>query len=232
MSLTLTDEQAKAILELAPFGRHYGADAVSTALNALIEAERQRRGDPDPVTGAIWGKALLEGTLLSREYDRDTHGHWDAWPIAAVTVDLKETIKLNMRYGFAEVDVALRAFATALKTRFPKGKVVRTQGDAFTVLLPPSAETTIDASLSEELPRLLAPAIQAALPEDGEAKPDLRFTIALLNLRISDPPNTRVLGPLVWAECERAYVLQQSGKASGVQERRLDLHGSVSATHF
>ena len=38
-----------------------------------------------------------------------------------------------------------------------------------------------------------------------------------MRLVISQPPNWQILGPLVWAEAERAHALERAGKAEPVQ---------------
>lgn len=225
---SLTDDEARTLVEYFPFSKTHGADAAKVAFKALLDQESLRRGLPEEGTGAFSRVALTQGSLLNSEYDLSTHGHWDAWELGAVIVDPRETILLNQRYGFAVGDKVLRAVATALKTRFPRGKIVRIHVDAFAALLPPSAETPMDPAFATELPPLLHAAVTAVLPDDGEAPPKLQFTVSLLRLKIANPSHAQVLGPLVWAECERAHVLERSGQANGVQERRVDLAGAVA----
>jgi len=55
----------------------------------------------------------------------------------------------------------------------------------------------------------------------------VEFTISALRLTVRDPSHWQVLGPLLWAEIERAHVLARRGLASGIQERELDLAGRV-----
>lgn len=229
MPLTLTDTQQALLFQLFPWARSR-ATPEDTALQALFDSEQWRRCVPDP-TGAFHRTALMEGPLLAQEYDLTTHAHWDAWEIGAVVVDLRGTILLNQRYGFRTGDQVLKAVAGALRTRFSRGKTVRIHDDAFAALLPPSAEEPLAAAFATELPPLLAAAVKAALPDDGEAPPALDFTVSLLRLKLKAPSHWQVIGPLVWAECERAHVLQRSGAVSGIQERFLDLAGPVPLSH-
>ncbi|MFL5319898.1 MAG: diguanylate cyclase domain-containing protein [Myxococcaceae bacterium] len=226
MSRENTDDQAESLLRLYPFARSQ-PNPLAHALQTLIEEERMRRGTPEPLTGAYSRIALTQGSILNGEFDLSTMGHWESWPIGAVIVDLKETILLNQRYGFQITDGALRAIGEALRARFRSGKLVRMHGDCFAVLLPPSSEVPMSESYATEIPALLTKAVLASLPDDGEPPPGIAFTPALLQLRIVNPPNAAILGPLVYAECERAYVLQRTGGATGIQERRVDLQGSV-----
>lgn len=228
MSYCLTDEQARTLVEYFPFSKTHGKDAPAVAFKALLDQESHRRGVPEETTGAFNRVALTQGSLINAEYDLSTHGHWDAWEIGAVIVDPKELILLNQRYSFSVGDAALKAIVTALKGRFPRGKVVRIHVDAFAVLLPPSAETPLEPAFASELKPLLRAAVEGILPQDGEPKPKLDFTISLLRLKIANPSHAQVLGPLIWAECERAHVLERSGQAHGIQERRVDLAGAVA----
>jgi len=229
MPLSLTDEQEQLLFRLFPWARSR-QDPSSTALQALFDSEQWRRCVPDP-TGAFHRTALMEGPLLAQEYDLTTHAHWDAWELGAAVVDLRGTILLNQRYGFRAGDQVLRAVAGALTSRFRAGKIVRIHDDAFAALLPPSAEEPVQASFAEELPPLLARAVLAVLPEDGEPPPSPEFTVSLLRLKLRAPSHWQVIGPLTWAECERAHVLQRSGTVQGVQERMLDLAGPVPLSH-
>lgn len=189
-------------------------EAEAREFEALREAERYRRGEPEAKSGAFHVWALTQGALLKHEYDLSTHGHWEGWVIGALVVDLQRLINLNMERGFAAGDEALRQVASALARRWPRGKVVRIHGDAFALLLPPSAEVPVTEALLDEA--------RAALP------PELQYTLSLVELTIVSPSHWQVLGPLVWAECERAHVLAKSGQAQGVQRRRIELDAAVS----
>lgn len=228
MTYTLTEEQARTLVDYFPFSRTHGKDAPAVAFKALLDQESHRRGVPEESTGAFNRVALTQGSLINAEYDLSTHGHWDAWELGAVIVDPRELILLNQRYGFSVGDQVLKAIVTALKTRFPRGKIVRIHVDAFATLLPPSAETPLDLSFASDVPELLCAAVSAVLPDDGAPLPKLDFTVSLLRLKIANPSHAQVLGPLIWAECERAHVLQRSGQAEGIQDRRIDLAGAVS----
>ncbi|MFP2909770.1 hypothetical protein ACLESD_32935, partial [Pyxidicoccus sp. 3LFB2] len=53
------------------------------------------------------------------------------------------------------------------------------------------------------------------------------WTVSLLELTVDAPSHWQVLGPLVWAELERTHVMVRTGRASGLQQRRLRLDGFV-----
>jgi hypothetical protein len=57
----------------------------------------------------------------------------------------------------------------------------------------------------------------------------VEFTISALRLTVRDPSHWQVLGPLLWAEIERAHVMARRGRAAGVQERELHLDGRIPA---
>ncbi len=205
----------------------HGEDATLKAVEALVEAESARRGEPDPVSGAFHGLALTQGSLIKREYDLSTHGHWEGWDVGAVIVDVKHLIRVNMEHGFAAGDAVLRAVATALQERFPSARVVRIHPDAFAVLLPPSAEVVIEASLEASTREALARRVPELLAAAKVPELSLDYTVAMLHLTVVKPSHWQVLGPLLWAECERALTLASRGMASGVQRRRVELDAAV-----
>jgi hypothetical protein len=51
------------------------------------------------------------------------------------------------------------------------------------------------------------------------------LTVALLELVIERPHHWRVLGPVVYAELERAQTVQRLGKAEPIQRRRIRMDG-------
>lgn len=205
----------------------HGEDATLKAVEALVEAESARRGEPDPVSGAFHGLALTQGSLIKREYDLSTHGHWEGWDVGALIVDIKHLIRVNMEHGFAAGDAVLRAVATALQETFPSARVVRIHPDAFAVLLPPSAEVAIEASLEPSTREALARRVPALLGAAKAPALTLDYTVAMLHLTVVKPSHWQVLGPLMWAECERALTLASRGMASGVQRRRVELDAAV-----
>jgi hypothetical protein len=44
---------------------------------------------------------------------------------------------------------------------------------------------------------------------------------------VVDPPNWQLLGPLVWAECERALVIARRQPTEDLQQRRVVLDGRL-----
>jgi len=230
----MTEAHAQRLLELSgavpPRARGDAAD-VERSLEQLIAAEEFRRGDPDPISGAQHVYALTQGALLRREYDLSTHGHWEGWEIGAVVVDIRRLILVNQEHGFPAGDAVLHAVASTLKETFPTGRVVRIHSDAFAVLLPPSAERLVDVALEAEARSALGAGVPAKLTEAGHPAIPLEYTISLLHLTIAKPSHWQVLGPLVWAECERAHTMTTGGQASGVQMRRIELDAAVPITH-
>ena len=187
---------------------------------SLLDAERHRRGEPD-ATGAFHALALIQGPLLKHEYDLSTHGHYEeGWEIGAVIVDVQSLITINEAHGFLAGDTLLRLLVATLGGVFPTGKIVRIHSDAFAVLLPPSAEREMTESLSGRVDDALKKSVALATG----------FTISLLALTISKPSHWQVLGPLVWAECERAHTMTRAGQASGIQRRRVELDAAVPMT--
>jgi GGDEF domain-containing protein len=193
-------------------------------VEAVMAAERARAGEPDPVSGAFLRLALTQGTLLKEEYDHSTHFFAGGAVLGAAVVDTVGLIHLNMKYGFPAVDRALAAQVRAMKEVCPRAKVVRIHGDAFAVVLGPTADQPVEASLAPRLMAAVEAATRAALGHEGP----VQVTVALLELTVKNPPNHDVLGPLLWGECERALVLAKRGQGgAGVLERRVDFDAAV-----
>lgn len=184
-----------------------------------------RRGTPDP-TGAFHALALTQGSLLKEEYDLSTHGHADGWVLGAVLVDPVELMLFNQRHGFPAGDAALRAMVQAMREVYPRAKVVRIHTDGFAILLGPTADQRLDPALLPRLRETLGLAVRAVTPASDERK-DVAFTLGLLELTVVDPPNWQVLGPLAWAECERALIIARRKPDAGVQRRRVALDGRL-----
>lgn len=184
----------------------------AAAATALVDAEGHRRGDRDRVSGAFHALALTQGSLLKEEYDLSTHGHAQGWVMGAVVADLRELTVVNMKHGFEEGDRFLRETAAQLQSVSPKAKVVRIHSDAFALLLGPIAEDPVT-------PQHRAKAL-AALKHP--------CTVGLLQLTVVAPSHWQVLGPLVWAECERTLVLARRAPGhDGVVTRRIVLDGGL-----
>ncbi|MDQ3265465.1 MAG: GGDEF domain-containing protein [Myxococcota bacterium] len=226
MAFSLSEELVRKLEALDPKVSRTGVPDAAFALDALIEAEEARRGYPDRISGAFHAMALTQGALIKAEYDLSTHAHHDAWEIGAVVVDLQRTIALNMRYGFEVGDQALRAIVHGLQTLFPTGKTVRIHTDAFAVLLPPSAERPVTEVARTLVESNLPGAVRSVLPDDGDPPEPLNFTVALLRLRIRSPSHWQVLGPIVWAECERVLTETRLGR-TGIATRLIPLDGQV-----
>ena len=222
MPFTISEKSERALLGLFPraAGR---ADAPTWLVDQLVEAELHRVGFPDP-TGAFQALALNQGSLLKEEYDLSTHGHADGWVMEALVVDPVELTVFNMHHGFPAGDAALRAMVSAMKQVVPRAKVVRTHTDGFAMLLGPSADTRLDPRFLQHLREALPRAVEAITPTKSEP---MRFTLGQLRLTVVDPPNWQVLGPLVWAECERALIIARRAPFTDVLERRVELNGRL-----
>ncbi|MCA2979606.1 MAG: GGDEF domain-containing protein [Myxococcaceae bacterium] len=223
MPFPISEKSERALLGLFPrvAGR---ADAPTWLVDQVVDAELHRAGHPDATTGAFHALALKEGSLLKEEYDLSTHGHADGWVVEAAVVDPREFTLFNMRHGFPAGDAALKALVQALKRVLPTAKVVRTHTDGFAVLLGPTADARLRPEHLAELKRALPEAVAGASPAGAEP---MAFTVGALRLTVVDPPHWQVLGPLVWAECERALVIARRAPFEGLLERRVVLDGRL-----
>jgi len=219
MPTEVSEASQRALLRLFPTaaGR---PDAVPWLVAQLVDAERHRRGEPDVVSGAFHALALTQGALVREEYDLNTHGHADGWVMGALLVDPRELILVNRDRGFPAGDAALRAIADALREVVPTAKVVRVHSDGFAALLGPTAQREV----SEALLPPLAAALAAHL---ARVETSLHFTLGALELTVVDPPSWQVLGPLIWAEVERALVVFRRTAFQGVLRRRVVLDGRL-----
>jgi GGDEF domain-containing protein len=221
MPHVISERSERALLSLFPraAGR---ADAPSWLVDQLVDAELHRVGHPDP-TGAFHALALNQGVLIKEEYDLSSHGHADGWTIEAVLVDPLELTVFNMHHGFPAGDTALRAIVSTMKELSPTAKIVRLHTDGFATLLGPTAGVRLTPALPTSLASALPRAVRAATGQD------LRFTVGQLRLTVVDPPNWQVLGPLIWAECERALMIARRLGSAEVIERRVVLDGRLPA---
>jgi GGDEF domain-containing protein len=199
---------------------------VQLAVQTLVEAERARRGLPDK-SGAVQSLALTQGTLLKEEYDLSTHAHHDGWRVGAIIVDVQQMMRVNMRVGFAKGDAVLQAVVASLAAQYPGAKVVRIHADAFAALLVPSSQREVREGDADATRARLAEDVRRAMPEGTAAEDVPGFTVSLLELTVDAPSHWQVLGPIVWAELERAHVMERTGRASGLQRRRIRLDGFV-----
>ncbi len=220
MTFSITDRSAKALLALFPTAQGR-PDAPTWLVDQLVEAELHRRGYPDTVTGAAHALALNQGQLLKEEFDISTHGHSDGWELGAVLVDPLEFTLFNVRHGFKAGDAALRAMVEGLKQVCPSAKVVRLHTDGFAVLLGPTSDAKVKPELLSQLREVLPAKVAAVTPSDAEPAKPVVFTFGLLELTVVEPPNWQILGPLVWAECERALMIARRKPTEALQVRRV-----------
>jgi GGDEF domain-containing protein len=186
------------------------------SLEWLAQEDSWRRGGRDRVSGAQHRLGLLQGTLLKEDFDVGFHSGDGGWRLGAVLVDVVALTLFNAAHGFAEGDRLLTAMVEALRGAFPGAKVVRIHADAFAVLLGPTAE----AKFSEGSEATA----QSVLTSVGSRwRPAADFTTALLDLTLVSPSHHEVIGPLVWAECERALLLKKRIPATGVVARKVVL---------
>ena len=200
----------------------------SAALEWLVQQEEYRHGAPEAFTSALTPLALMQGSLLKREFDLSVHAH-TGWEAGAMIVDVKGLIEINRYSGFAIGDRVLLELTAALRDAFPREPMVRIHGDCYAVLLLPSS----GQQLREEHLARVGEALERVPPEVGAAEVwlprPLEFTLSALRLRVFDPSHWQLLGPLLVAEIERAHVMARRGLASGIQERELRLDGRVPA---
>lgn len=223
------DEVVKAVLTLQPWVRSRPEpERFGAALSALLEAETCRRGAPDPVTGALHLSALTQGTLLKPEYDLSVHAH-TGWTVGAVIADVKEMIHVNQEAGFALGDRFLRAVASSLTGAFPGAPVVRVHTDCFAALLVPSSGLELALAHLARAAAALGRGADEFRAKQGTPRAPVQFTVSALRLTVRDPSHWQVLGPLLWAEIERAHVIARRGLASGIQEREIQLDGRFPA---
>jgi GGDEF domain-containing protein len=131
----------------------------------------------------------------------------------------------NARLGFTRGDALLRAVVEALRGALPGATVLRLHADAFAALLGPTSGAHVEEAHRARVEEALA---AAAAPFQGPGEGAVvGFTVALLELRVVQPAHWQVLGPLVWSELERALLLERLERASGLQQRRLELGGAI-----
>jgi GGDEF domain-containing protein len=227
MPYSIDDATANALIALHPWTVNRSKQPVQLALETVLEAERARQGQPDKL-GAIPALALLQGSLLKEEYDLSTHAHHDGWTVGAVIADVRGMINVNARFGFGVGDEVLRATVSSLAAQYPGAKVVRSHLDAFAALLAPSSQLQVRPEQREATRARLAEDVARVLPAGTAAEDVPRHTVTLLELTVDQPSHWQVLGPLVWAELERAHVLERTGRTTDViQRRRIRLDGFV-----
>ncbi|MFL5345817.1 MAG: diguanylate cyclase domain-containing protein, partial [Hyalangium sp.] len=193
----------------------------------LLEAERARRGQPDKL-GATQALALTQGSLLKQEFDLSTHAHHDGWRVGAVIADVQGMITVNARFGFGVGDAVLKATVDSLAAQYPGAKVVRIHPDAFAALLTPTSQLTVQPEQKEATRKRLAEDVAKVLPAGTAAQDVPAHTVTLLEFTVDQPSHWQVLGPLLWAELERAHVLERQERTKDVvQRRRIRLDGFV-----
>ena len=225
MSHQISDRSAAALRALFAHAKDR-PNAESWLVDQLVDAELHRRGHLDP-SGAFHALALNQGSLMKEEFDLSTHGHAEGWVMGAVVVDPLEFMTFNMRYDFRSGDAAIKAMVEGMKQVCATAKVVRIHTDGFAILHGPTADRPVSEDLLPTLREVLPERVAAVTPDDGEPKKRVDFTLGLLELTVVDPPNWQLLGPLVWAECERALVVARRGGVQAMQRRRVELHGRL-----
>ncbi len=202
-------------------------DGEALAIEALYDAEVHRRSGPDKVSGAFHRLALTDGNLLKEDFDLSTHAHHSGWTIDVVVVDPVELTLINMRYDFSVGDRVLRELTAGLKVHAPRAKVVRVHSDGFAVIFGPTADQPVDDALISRMKEEVLTRIEKLLPDDGEPKQKLALTTGWLKLTVVQPSHWQVLGPLVWAESERALVLARRVPWRGPHARKIVLDAGL-----
>lgn len=227
MPYPIDDATATALISLHPWAVARSPQPVQLAVETLLEAERARRGQPDKL-GAIPALALTQGSLLKEEFDLSTHAHHEGWRVGAVIADVQGLITLNARFGFSVGDAVLKATVDSLAAQYPGAKVVRIHSDALAALLTPSSELTLQPGQREPTRARLAEEVAKVLPLGTPTEHMPKHTVTLLELTVDQPSHWQVLGPLLWAELERAHVMERLGRTGDeVQRRRIRLDGFV-----
>jgi len=227
MPYPIDDATATALIALHPWAVARSPQPVQLAVETLLEAEKARRGQVDKL-GAIPALALTQGSLLKEEFDLSTHAHHDGWRVGAVIADVRGMISVNARFGFGVGDAVLKATVDSLAAQYPGAKVVRVHPDAFAALLTPTSQLIVLPEQREATRTRLAEDVAKVLPA-GTAAGDLPgHTVTLLEFTVDQPSHWQVLGPLLWAELERAHVMERLGRTTeSVQRRRIRLDGFV-----
>ncbi|MDY7230433.1 GGDEF domain-containing protein [Hyalangium rubrum] len=227
MPYAIDDATATALVALHPWAVARSAQPVQLAVETLLEAERARRGQPDKL-GAIPALALTQGMLLKEEFDLSTHAHHDGWRVGAVIADVQGMINANARFGFGVGDAVLKATVESLGAQYPGAKVVRLHPDAFAALLTPTSQLTVREEQREATRARLSEDVAKVLPSGTPVADVPRHTVTLLEFTVDQPSHWQVLGPLLWAELERAHVMERLGRTTDViQRRRIRLDGFV-----
>jgi GGDEF domain-containing protein len=227
MPYPIDDATASALIALHPWAVARSAQPVQLAVETLLEAERARRGQPDKL-GAISALALTQGSLLKEEFDLSTHAHHDGWRVGAVIADVQGMITVNARFGFGVGDAVLKATVDSLAAQYPGAKIVRIHPDALAALLTPTSQLSVQAGQRESTRARLAEDVAKVLPAGTTSEEVPRHTVTLLELTVDQPSHWQVLGPLLWAELERAHAMERLGRTGDeVQRRRIRLDGFV-----
>ena len=227
MPYPLDDVTATALIALHPWAVARSSQPVQLAVETLLEAERARRGQPDKL-GALQVLALTQGSLLKEEFDLSTHAHHDGWRVGAVIADVQGMISVNARFGFGVGDAVLKATVDSLAAQYPGAKVVRIHPDAFAAVLAPTSQLTVQPEQKQATRVRLAQDMAKVLPSGTPEQDIPRHTVTLLELTVDQPSHWQVLGPLLWAELERAHVLERQERTTDtVQRRRIRLDGFV-----
>ena len=210
----ISEKSERALLALFPnaLGR---PDAPSWLVDQLVDAELHRRGGTD-ATGAFHALALTQGALLKDEFDFSTQAHSDGWVLSALLVNPLEFTLFNMKHGFPAGDAAMRAIVSTMKEAAPGAKVVRIHLGTFAVLMGPTASVQASSELLAKTRESLTRAVA-----------EMKFTMGLLQLTVVEPTNSQLLGPLVWAECERALVIARRQPTEALQVRRVEMNGRL-----
>lgn len=227
MPYSIDDTTATGLIALHPWAVARSPQPVQLAVETLLEAERARRGQPDKL-GALQALALTQGHLLKEEFDLSTHAHHDGWRVGAVIADVRGMISVNARFGFGVGDAVLKATVDSLTAQYPGAKVVRIHPDAFAALLTPTSQLTVNPEQKEATRKRLAEDVARVLPAGTAAEDMPGHTVTLLEFTVDQPSHWQVLGPLLWAELERAHVMERLSRTTEpVQRRRIRLDGFV-----
>ena len=224
--VSIDDSLVDTITELAPGeveGRkHFGDGLQSVVLQALM-----RKGAPDPQTGALARSYLIEGVMLRDTLPDPDHGLDGEWRAGIVAVDVRGLALVNDRLGMEAGEKLLAIVAEGLRAFANDRPIVRIHGDAFAVLYLPPDPHDLDDGSAATLETQLVSRAREQVPELDAQGIAPAFTVGASDLVIDRPSHWRILGPLVWAEAERAHHAVRNRAVLGLQRRRILLDGYV-----
>jgi GGDEF domain-containing protein len=224
----LADSMVDDLNRLVPWASNYDGRELEEAISYLIRREKNRRGNPDPLTGLPGYLALTQGPLLhqhlwGREYKLSV-------TFSGLVLDVRGMSMINDCYGHEAGNELLAGVGEIVRDLRDDAVHIRAVGDAFATFAIADLD---DGELRRWRDDLVArfDALGARLLEGWDRVEDApeacwepNATVAALRLTVIRPHSWHILGPLLFEEGDRAYTVARAGP-TGVQERRIDLDG-------